>query len=304
MSEAVRSEVESRAEAVTPPGIRWFPLVWFSALLLIAYAVVLARTARLWVDDLNMSHGMFVPILVAYIVWQERHALRAARFSHDRSGLVLMVIGAALLCMGPPKLDTFAFATRVGFMFSLTGTILYLCGFATIRLLAYPLVLLFMMFPLPGFVLERFTLPLQLTASKLAEQLLEWFGYSVMRDGNILQLPGQTLSIAEACSGLRSLMALTFLAQAYVYMFDKRPWMRLVIAICVVPIAVFANGARIVATAIAGSYRKEWAEGTFHESTAWVVFAVTFVCIVVTHRLIDTVHRRSYSKRSQRCSTT
>jgi len=297
MSEAVQPQVESKPEVVRPQRIQWFPLLWFSALLLIAYAVVLARTARLWVTDLNMSHGVFVPILVAYVVWEERDALRAARPSHNRWGLALIIVGAALLCMGPPKLDTFAFATRVGFMFSVTGTILYLRGFATIRLLLYPLILLFMMFPLPGFVLERLTLPLQLTASKLAEQLLEWFGYSVLREGNILLLPGQTLSIAEACSGLRSLLALTFLAQAYVYMFDKRPWMRLAMAICVVPIAVFANGARIVATAIAGSYRREWAEGTYHASTAWVVFAVTFVCVVVTHRLINAVHH-SPSKRS------
>jgi exosortase len=280
----------------------WIVIIWFSSLLLVSYAVVLARTAKLWMEDLNMSHGIFVPVLVAYMIWQERDVLRAVKPSHNAYGLVLMLMGGSLLCMGPPGLDTFAIATRLAFMCSLTGTILYLRGFATIRLLLYPLLLLCMMFPLPGFVLERFTLPLQLIASRLAEQLLEWSGYSILRDGNILHLPGQTLSIAEACSGLRSLLALTFLAQAYAYMFDKRPWMRLALAVCVIPIAIFANSMRIVATAVAGSYRAEWAHGTYHEWTAWVVFAVAFLGIIAAHVLIGKT-ARMFSKRKPQCST-
>jgi exosortase len=147
-----------------------------------------------------------------------------------------------------------------------------------------------MMFPLPGFVLERVTLPLQFLASSLAEHSLEWLSYSVLREGNILHLPGLTLSVAEACSGLRSLLALTFMAQAYVYLFDERPWMRAVIAACVIPIAVFANSIRIVMSAVAGSYHKEWAEGQFHASTGWVMFAVAFLGIVMAHILARKIH--------------
>jgi exosortase len=289
MTSSSERQVEPQSDTYEPRSIRWFPVIWVSGLLLLSYGVVLARAAKLWVQDLNMSHGMLVPVLVGYVIWQERHALRTVKASHNRFGLVLMTAGAILLCMGPPTLDTFASATRLAFVLSLTGTILYLRGFATIRFLSYPLLLSLMMFPLPDFVLQRLTLPLQMSASRLAEQLLEWFGYSVLREGNILYLPGQTLSVAEACSGMRSLMALTFLAQAYVYLFDRRPWMRLVIALCVIPIAVFANGIRIMATAIAGSYRSEWAHGTFHDSTAWAVFAVAFVCIVAAHRILTLI---------------
>jgi len=267
----------------------WWPAVWFGGLLAVSFAVVIARLAKLWMSDADLSHGAFVPLLVGYIVWQRRAALLAVKPVHNLVGLFLMVLGAALLCVGPPSLDTFAAVTRAAFMLSLIGTILYLRGFATLKMLFYPLTLLLLMFPMPGFVLSALTFPLQIIASKLAEHILELLGYSVLREGNILMLPGQTLNIAEACNGLRSLLALTFLGQAYTYMFDPRVWMRFVMAVLIIPIGVFANSIRIVASAVAGSYNKEWAHGTYHESTGWIVFVVAFISILCVHWAINRI---------------
>jgi exosortase len=96
-------------------------------------------------------------------------------------------------------------------------------------------------------------------------------------------LPGQTLNIAEACSGLRSIMGLTFLGQAYAYLFDSRPWMRAAIGVMVIPIAVVANALRIVATAIASYHNRAWGHGIYHESTGWIVFVVAFSSILLAH---------------------
>ncbi|HJZ98660.1 MAG TPA: exosortase/archaeosortase family protein [Candidatus Solibacter sp.] len=295
MSASVQPQLSTNAETGQRRSIDWVSIVWFGALLAASYGIVLVRSARLWFDDLNMSHGLFVPLLAGYIVWQTRDRLRDAAVRPNRFGLVLMILGGVTLCMGPPQLDTFASATRLAFLLSLGGTILYLRGIPTLRLCIYPLLLLMLMFPLPGPISDRVTFPLQMIASRLAETLLEWSGYSVLREGNILHLPGQTLSVAEACSGLRSLVALTFLAQAYIYLFEGRVWMRAVIAVCVIPIAVFANSIRIVGTAIAGNYRAEWAHGTYHESTAWIVFAVAFLGIIGCHLLIVRIFRRVVS---------
>jgi exosortase len=169
--------------------------------------------------------------------------------------------------------------------------ILFLRGFKTLRVLTYPLLLILLMIPLPGFIVERLTFPLQMFASRFAERALEILGYSVLREGNILRLPGATLSVAEACSGLRSMCALTFLGQAYVCMFDGRRWMRPVMAFMVVPIAVFANGFRIVISAVAGSYKPEWMTGLAHESTGWVVFVIAFLCIVLLHLSFNQLER-------------
>src|ERR1017187_772847 len=296
MSIPVQNRVVSRSDQAVAIESHWGTFAWFAGLMLLSYAVVLARLAKQWMTDADMSHGAFVPLLVAYIVWDRRHALAAVKPAHNLFGLVLMIAGAALLCTGPPGLDTFSTVTRAAFLLSLLGVLLYVRGFSTVRMLLYPLVLLLLMFPMPGFVMERLTLPLQMIASKLAEHVLEFAGYSVLREGNILMLPGQTLNIAEACSGLRSLMALMFLGQAYIYVFDSKPWMRLVMAGLVVPIAVFANTVRIVASAIAGAHNRAWSQGIYHESTGWVVFVVAFVCLVLAHMSVNKIYKAARSK--------
>jgi exosortase len=278
----------------------WWPTFWFGSLLVVSFAVVLGRLAKLWMTDADLSHGAFVPLLAGYIVWQRRARLLAVQPVHSLFGLFLMALGAVLLCIGPPSLDTFAALTRSAFMLSLVGTILYLRGFATLRMLFYPLALLLLMFPVPGFILSALTFPLQIVASKLAEHILELLGYSVLREGNILMLPGLTLNIAEACNGLRSLLALTFLGQAYTYMFDTRVWMRFVMAVLIIPIGVFANSIRIVASAVAGSINPEWAHGTFHESTGWIVFVVAFICILCAHWAINQICRVAANRKDSR----
>jgi exosortase len=239
-----------------------------------------------------VSFGFFVPILTGYVVWQERDRLRKLPSAPNNFGLVLIILGGALLCMGPPGLHTFAFATRIALIFSITGTILFLRGFATCRALIYPLLLTLLMIPMPGFLLERVTFPLQIVASQMAENGLDLIGYSVLREGNILRLPSATLDVAEACSGLRSLLALTFLGQAYVCLLDGRKWMRPVMALLVFPVAVFANGMRIIASAIAVSYRPEWMQGIYHESTGWIVFVIAFLCIVTLHSMFNHIERK------------
>jgi len=281
-----REEVLLGTDTEVSGSFQWAPFFWFSALLFASYAVVLGKLGHVWSSDPDMTHGAFVPLLVGYIIWERRKQLAALKPVHSVSGVALMLIGAILLCAGPPGLDTYAVITRIAFLFSLIGTVAFLRGWRTVGILSYPLALLLLMFPMPGYVMEKLTFPLQIIASQLAEHLLELCHYSVLREGNILMLPGQTLNVAEACSGLRSMLALTFLGQAYAYLFDSRAWMRLAIAVLVVPIAVFANSLRIVASAIAGSYNRAWGEGTYHESAGWIVFVVAFLCVVLCHLLL------------------
>lgn len=283
-----------------PQGVRvpWRGLAVTAALVL-CYAVVFARLCVEWISDPNVSHGFFVPLLTGYVVWQERDRLRKLAPSPSNFGLLLMAIGAALLCMGPPSLNTFAFATRIALIFSIAGAILFLRGFRTLRALTYPMLLLLLMIPLPGFMLQRITFPLQILASQLAERGLDLLGFSVLREGNILRMPGETLDVAEACSGLRSLLALTFLGQAYVCLLDGRKWMRPLMALLVIPVAVFANAMRIVASAVAGSYRPELIKGLFHESTGWVVFVIAFLCIVLLHSMCNHIDRKIRSGRAE-----
>jgi exosortase len=293
--------VTATQNAPTTPSasrvITWGPLLWFTGLILVSFAPVLWRLAEQWLTNDDMSHGVFVPVLVGYIVWQRRHVLFSIHPRPNPLGLMLMIIGMLFLCVGPPSLPTFVFVTRLGFLFSSVGLLLYLRGIETIIALAYPLILTLMMIPIPSFLYEHVTIPLQFVASVLSERLLEIMGYSVLREGNILHLPLQTLAVAEACSGLRSLLSLSFLAQAYIYLFDTRIWMRWAIAIAIVPIAIVANSGRIIFTAVMSQHSADWLHGRLHDSTGWVVFVVAFACLLLVHKstskVTDILRRRA-----------
>jgi len=264
----------------------WLPWLAIGLLLLVPYIPMLYSLGKLWIEDDNMSHGLFVPVAAALIVRDKRHFLAAIQPKVNYWGLPLVLLGLIMLCIGPPSLPTFVFITRTAFLFSLVGSILFLCGAATLRALAYPLLLLPLMIPLPGFIYDRMTLPLQLIASFLAENMLGVLGFSVLREGNILHLPNQTLDVAEACSGLRSLYALTFLTLTYAYFFTGRNWRRWVLVAIIIPVAIIVNAGRVAATAIIGNYHPEWTVGFYHELLGWTMFVFAFILLFALNALL------------------
>jgi exosortase len=264
----------------------WLPLLILGLLLLAPYIPMLYSMGKMWLEDDNMSHGLFVPIAAVFIARDKRHFLATIEPKVNYWGLVLVVLGMLMLCIGPPSLPTFVFITRTAFLFSLVGSILFLRGTATLRALAYPLCLLPLMIPLPGFIYDRLTLPLQLLASLLAENFLTVLGFSVLREGNILHMPTQTLSVAEACSGLRSLYALTFLTLTYAYFFAGRSWRRWVLIAAIIPVAILANAGRVTATAIMGTYNPALTVGFYHELLGWTVFVFAFVMLFCLNALL------------------
>jgi exosortase len=265
----------------------WFPWAAIGVLLLVCYSPVLYRMATVWIEDDNMSHGLFVPIAAAYIAWTKRDLLAQIKPKVNYWGLLLVLFGFMTLCIGPPSLPTWVFIVRISFLFSLVGCILFLGGAATLRALAFPLLLLPLMIPFPFY--DQLTLPLQFIASTLAENFLTVLGYSVLREGNILYLPTQTLNVAEACSGLRSIYALTFLTLTYSYFFTPRTRARWVLAAAILPVAILVNALRVTLTAIMGVYNPAWTEGTYHEMLGWSVFVLAFAIILGLNAILKKV---------------
>ncbi len=135
-------------------------------------------------------------------------------------GLGIAAWGAVQMLLG--TLAAQVFVARTAFLVSLAGAVLFVGGTRALRALAFPLFLLLFLFPIPAIVYARVTLPLQIFASAGAETVLNWIGIPVLRDGNILELPHERLSVVEACSGIRSLLSLSFLSLVYAYFFDQR----------------------------------------------------------------------------------
>ncbi|MCL6508506.1 MAG: exosortase/archaeosortase family protein, partial [Bryobacteraceae bacterium] len=200
---------------------------WFGGLLLVCYAPVLGKLVRQWIEDPDMGHGIFVPPVAAYMVWRRRQELAALNPSPNWWGLAVVAWGALQLYVA--TLGAELFLARTAFLISVAGSILLAAGTRALRLVAFPLFLLCFMIPIPAIIYNQITFPLQLLASRLAEQWLSLTGLPVLREGNILELPTRSLNVVEACSGVRSLLSLSFLSLVFASFFDKKAWMRLVL---------------------------------------------------------------------------
>ena len=262
----------------------WMPIAWFGALLIACYFPILRALALQWNNDADMSHGFFVPIVAAFIVWQRREEILAIQPKPNWWGLALVVWGGLQLWFG--ALAAELFITRTAFVVTLIGVVWLLGGNLILRKLAFPLFLCFFMVPIPAVIYNSITFPLQLLASRLAEHALSFLSVPVLREGNVLILPNQELSVVEACSGIRSLLSLTFLSLVYGYFFEKRAWVRVVLFLSTVPIAIVANGSRVTLTGVMTQIKPELAEGVFHTASGWVIFMVALIILIFLHQAI------------------
>ncbi|MGA2740604.1 MAG: exosortase [Bryobacteraceae bacterium] len=276
--------------------LSWTAWAWFGALLLLSYAPVLWRLVRQWDSDPDMGHGFFVPIVVGFIVWQKRAELLALKPSSNWWGLAVVLYGGLQLYIA--TLGAELFLARTAFVISIIGIVLLLGGTAFVRALAFPLFLLFFMIPIPTVVYNSITFPLQLLASRVADQALDVLQIPVLREGNVLELAEQKLSVVEACSGIRSLLSLSFLSLVYGYFFESRVWMRVVLFLSTIPIAIVANASRVTLTGVLTEYKPELAEGFFHTVSGWVIFMVALAILVVLHQLLNTGYRLLRGRRT------
>jgi exosortase len=272
-----------------PRKTSWLSVAWFGALLLICYAPVLWALIVNWGLDPDMGHGYFVPVISAFIVWQRRAEILALKPHPTWWGLPLVLWGAAQLLVATMGVELFL--ARSAFIITLVGTVWTLGGTLILRKLAFPLFLLVFMVPIPTIVYNRITFPLQILASQISEQALRVLGVPVLREGNVLELASQKLSVVEACSGIRSLLSLSFLSLVYGYFFEKRSGIRVLLFLATIPIAVVANASRVTLTGIIGEINPELAHGFFHESTGWVIFMVALAIMALFHQLIRRVAR-------------
>jgi exosortase len=267
----------------------WVAWAWFGALLLASYVPVLWRLVRQWDADPDMGHGFFVPLVAGYIVWQKRAELQALEPAPNWWGLAVVLYGGLQLWIATMGAELFL--ARTAFVISIIGVVLLLGGTAWVRALAFPLFLLFFMIPIPTVVYNSITFPLQILASRVSTEALSLMQIPVLREGNVLELAEQKLSVVEACSGIRSLLSLTFLSLVYGYFFETKVWMRVLLFVSTIPIAIVANASRVTLTGVLTEYKPELAEGFFHTASGWVIFMVALGILVVLHQILNWVYR-------------
>ena len=250
------------------------------------YAGVIPGLVRQWDNDEDYSHGFFVLPLAAYFLWERRQQLREAEPRPSAFGLA--VLAGSLLCFTAGQFGSELFLTRVSLIGVAAGLVLFLYGWRHLRLAAFPLAFLLLMVPLPEIIFNRITFPLQMLASQVGEVMISASGVPVLREGNVLLLPNRTLEVAEACSGIRSLMSLVMLAIVLGYFTERRTWVRVAIALAAVPIAVVANAIRVAGTGLASYWiSPAAAEGFFHTFSGWLMFIVALGALLLFHRALE-----------------
>ncbi len=249
------------------------------------YWGILLSLGRQWASDDNYSHGFFVIPLAAFFVWERRAALALA--TNRPSWLGLAVIAMSLLLLVAGRLGAELFLTRISLIGVLAGITLFVWGWEHLRVVAFPIAFLLLMVPLPAIIFNKMAFPLQLLASQVGETVIAAAGIPVVREGNVLQLSTRDLEVAEACSGIRSLVSLLMLAIVLGYFTERRTGARVLIALAAVPIAIAANAARVAGTGIASELvSPAAAEGFFHSFSGWLLFVVAFAALLLVQRLI------------------
>jgi exosortase len=270
------------------------PAAWRGTLLLALaawlYGPILGRLVNQWWSDPNFSHGFFVPAFTAYVVWQDWAHLRAIVPAPSNWGLPVILLSLFTLIVGVFGAELFV--SRMSLLLLIAGIVIFLRGWATLHAVLFPLLFLVLMVPIPAIVFGQITFPLQILASKLSAWLLPLLGVPVLREGNVINLPAMPLEVAEACSGIRSLLSLTTLAIMYGFLLEKKIGIRILLGLASIPIAVAANGLRIVGTGLLVQYwDPDKAEGFFHAFSGWLIFVVSLVMLFVFHRFLGLLER-------------
>jgi len=275
--------------------VDWVAIAVLAAFVIFLYRHVAVKLVVDWYELPDFSHGFLIPFFAGFLIWDKRRKLGSLRIVPSWAGLPLVALGLFELLLGVLGADLFL--ERTSFVLLMAGIVWMLLGRAFVRELKFVLFVLLLAIPIPAVLFNQITFPLQLQASALASQLLQLVGVPVLRDGNVIQLPAMPLEVAEACSGIRSLMSLFTVAVIYGYFLERKTWKRVVLAVSALPIAVAANVARIFGTGLCVQYwDPEKALGFFHEFSGWLMFVVSLACLYLIHIAMRVMtHRRRQS---------
>ena len=270
------------------------------ALAVLIYAQILYHMVLHWKIVPDYSHGFLVAPLAIFFAWERKRDLSRARVDGSWWGLLPLSLGLAALAIG--RLGVELTAMRTGFVLTLIGLVLLLFGREIFRILAFPLLFLFLMVPLPQSLVNVVAFPLQLIAAKAAVASLHALGIPALLEGNIIHLAdAPSLFVEEACSGLRSLMALLTLGVVFAYFFRKNLGERLLLVVSTIPIAILVNALRVALTGIlTHRFGRDAASGFIHDFQGVITFSVAFLLLLLEASAIGWIRREHRAGASAR----
>ncbi len=246
----------------------------------------------IWLEHSNNSHGLLVPLISAFLLIRRRNAIRWEQMQPAFTGFIILLLSLLLYIIG--FAGSIEVLPRITLVTTLIGLALYHCGWSVFSKISFPLLFLFFMVPIPVSVINFVSLPLQLMATKISAFLIQGLSIPVYREGNILYFATTSLEVAEACSGLRSLMAYLMLACLFAYMTKSAIKNRLFIVGAAIPLAFLANLLRVTGTGVLSHFFGESiARGFLHDLSGILIFTFGVCLLYLLYRTLE--------KRGRRC---
>ena len=265
------SEAAPRVRTWTVGG--GFPLLLVAAAFAVLFAPVAQTLVRDWWTDSEAGHGLLLAPLAVWLVWRDG----VGRPSAPSPVLGTTLLVGAVVLRYLAGLAAELFTLRLSMVLALAGLTVFWFGERQLRRWWLPFALLTLSIPLPALVTNALTLPLQFKASALGAALLEWRDVPVRLSGNVIQLPGRQLFVTEACSGIRSLVALLSLGVLVGGLWLRSPVGRLLVIALAVPVAVAVNAVRVFLTGFLVYFvSPAFGEGFMHLTEGWLLFLVAF----------------------------
>lgn len=257
----------------------WLQLSVTGVLLVVLYWRIFPDMVLQWKQDENYSHGFLVPLIAGYFFWQSWPELKNKVVAPNNWGFVVLVLGLLQLLVA--WVGTEYFTMRSSLIVLIAALVLLFWGWQLLKEMALPIGYLIFMVPIPYIIYDIVAFPLKLFVTKVSVWFLQLCGVIVMREGNIIMFPSTTLEVADACSGIRSILSLLALAVAYSFFIQIPAKFRVLIMLMALPIAVFTNALRVIITGfLAQWWGAKAAEGFFHEFAGLAVFALAMVLLV------------------------
>jgi exosortase len=251
----------------------------------VAYLPVWKRLIDSWSQSGEYSHGFLIVPVCLYIAWRKREVLRCIRLEPSKWGLAVFFLSLAIYAFS--MLAEIRTAASLSMVLVLLGSIAYLYGASFVRRLAFPAFLFLFMIPVPAQIYAEVTIPLQLLVSKVSAWTAGQLGLPVYREGNVIHLPGLTLEVVQACSGLRSMVSLLLLGAVFGYFSIRSNMLRIVLFVSAIPISIVVNTFRVLVLILGWNWlNRDLSEGTGHTLSGIMVFGFALFLVVLVREIL------------------
>lgn len=246
---------------------------------ILLYQTVFLNMLKWWERD-DYSYCYLIPFIVLYLLWEKKNDFAAKTALPEWKGVILLLIGIFFYWLG--ELGGEFYIMYLSSWFILLGVCVLNMGIGKVRTIFFPLCFILTMFPFPNFINNRITFQLKLISSQIGVWIMQAYGMSAFRDGNVIDIGFTQLQVVDACSGLRYLFPMIVLSILIAYFYHGRLWKKIILVLSSVPLTIFSNSLRIALTGILSEkFGTKSIDGFFHDFEGWMIFMVTLAALLL-----------------------